>query len=148
MPITSLLRAVAACTAAGACAIAAVAPALAMPADSGADCACGGARVSEPSARLFTAGTDVAAPDQQSPVLSERGPVAQPAPTGPRMPATLTPERRAAIAQNADFDWDDAALGAGGTLAILLVATGGAVLLRRRHARDRRPHEPARPLPA
>jgi hypothetical protein len=148
MPVTSLARALAACTAAGTFAIAGVAPALAAPVDPGADCACGGARVAEPPSRLFTHGTDVAAPDQQSPVATERGPIAQPAPAGPRIPEALTPERRAAIAQNADFQWDDAALGAGGTLAILLVAGGGAVLLRRRHAPGRRPQAPGRPLPA
>jgi hypothetical protein len=144
MLVTSLARAVAACTAAGAFAIAGAAPALAVPADPGAACACGGARVAEPPARLFTRGTDVAAPDQQSPVTAERRPIAVPAPDGPRVPATLSPERRAAIAQNADFQWDDAALGAGGTLAIVLAATGGAVLLRRRRPAGRRPPAPAR----
>jgi hypothetical protein len=70
------------------------------------------------------------------PALAAARPVPQAAPTWPRYPATLTPARRAATAKNADFQWEDAALGAGGTLGILLVATGGAVLPRRRRAVD------------
>jgi hypothetical protein len=140
MPVTSLARAVAACTAASAFAIAGVSPALAVSYDaetqSGADCACGGARTSEPSSQLFTAGTDVAAPDQRNPIPAQEQPVPQAAPTWPLHPATLTPARRAAIAQNADFQWEDAGVGAGGALAIVVAATGGAMLIRRRRPPD------------
>ena len=142
MTSTSLPRALAAGTAACALAIAAASPAVAAPSTAGADgCACGGARVAEPPSRLFTAGTDVAAPDQQNPIDAPAGPVPQAAPTSPRQPQVLTPAQAEAVAANADFQWDDAALGAGGTLAILLVATGGVLVLRVRRGIGR-------PLPA
>lgn len=59
-------------------------------------------------------GTDVAAPDQQSPVDTS---VPAPAPSGN------------------DFDWGDAGIGAGSAIALLAVSLGSAFSLRRRRIR-------------
>ena len=56
-------------------------------------------------------GTDVAAPDQQSPVVSSA-----PVP----------------VAGGSEFDWGDAGIGAGGALAVLALSLGSVVTLRRR----------------
>jgi hypothetical protein len=104
----------------------AAAPVHARPADAPGhrDCACGGARVQEagaPSAQVV-------------------------GPNGPRVPATVTPAQRDAIAANADFGWDEAAAGAGGTLVVVLVAAGGVFLVRRRG--ELRPPLSAGPRPS
>jgi hypothetical protein len=130
MPVRSLSRTLSTAAAAGALSLALTAPAPARP-DTG-NCSCGGARVPQ---HLTTKGADAAAPDQQRPVP-------QP-PTWPAHPQALTPPRTVAAPSASDrgFQWDDAGIGAAGTLAIVLVGLGGTVLIRRR-----RVGEP--PLPA
>ena len=95
-----------------------------------------------------TAGTDVAARDQQNPIPvakskhteisnpGQAGPVAQPAPTWPLHPVALHAPAPSAPSANADFQWDDAGIGAGGALVIALTALGGVMVVRRRHVSD------------
>ena len=82
-----------------------------------------------------TAGTDVASPDQQAPSPAEPKPVPQQAPTWPEHPQVLTPSSTTASA-DAGFQWDDAGIGAGGALIVVLAGFGGAVAFRRRHVAD------------
>jgi hypothetical protein len=60
-------------------------------------------------------GTDVAAPDQQSPI-----PVHAPAPAPAPAPA------------EGGFDWGDAGVGAGGAICLAAISLGSVVALRRR----------------
>ena len=83
------------------------------------DCACGGARV---------------------PVPAAANPVPSP-PTWPQNPVALTAPKTVAATGDSGFQWDDAGIGAGGALVIVLAGLGGAVAFRRRH-------EPDPPLPA
>jgi hypothetical protein len=102
--------------AAGALTLAVSGSALAMPADN------------------YTSGTDVAAPDQQNPIPHVREPVPQQAPTWPENPQTLT--RPQTVSADTGFQWDDAGIGAGGALVVVLVGLGGALAMRRRHVSD------------
>ena len=70
--------------------------------------------VSSVAPHLPATGTDVAAPDQQSPVVSSA-----PAP----------------VSGGSEFDWGDAGIGAGGGLAVLALSLGSIVTLRRRRIR-------------
>jgi hypothetical protein len=63
--------------------------------------------------RLPAIGTDVAAPDQQSPVSD-----------GAPAPAS----------SGSEFDWSDAGLGAGAAICLAAAAAAGATALRRRPA--------------
>jgi hypothetical protein len=90
-----------------------------------------------------TAGTDVASADQQNPIAVAKakhtghaGPVAQPAPTWPLNPVALHAPAQSAPSADADFQWDDAGIGAGGALVIALTALGGVMVVRRRHVSD------------
>jgi hypothetical protein len=74
-----------------------------------------------------TAGTDVASPDQQAPI-----PAAKSTPTAIPKPVAQPASPSAA----SDFQWDDAGIGAGGALVIVLTALGGVMLVRRRHVAD------------
>ena len=80
-----------------------------------------------------TAGTDVAAPDQQNPIPAQPKPVPQQAPTWPVNPQTLTPPQSLAPSADAGFQWDDAGIGAGGALVVMIAGFGGALAIRRRH---------------
>jgi hypothetical protein len=82
------------------------APALAAPATG--DCACGGARVT----------------------LHTSKPAPQP-PTWPENPQPLPPPRTVASAADGGFQWDDAGIGAGGALVVVLSAFGGVAYVRR-----------------
>jgi hypothetical protein len=116
MPVRSLSRVLRSAVAAGALTLAVSGTAVAMPADN------------------VTPGTDVAAPDQQNPIPPVREPVAQQAPTWPANPATLT--RPQTVSADAGFQWDDAGIGAGGALVVVLAGFGGALAIRRRHMAD------------
>jgi hypothetical protein len=79
-----------------------------------------------------TNGTDVAAPDQQNPIPApEARPVPQ-APTWPENPQPLPSPTAVSASTGTDFQWDDAGIGAGGALAIVLAGLGGVAVLRRR----------------
>ncbi len=69
-----------------------------------------------------------ARPDLDSPTAA---PAPQPAPTVIHL---ATP--------SGGFDWGDAGIGAGGTLALVTVAAGGAIAIGNRRGR-RRTHQPA-----
>jgi hypothetical protein len=112
----------------GALTLALAGPALAMPA--GPDHA---SKYVPPSGNV-TSGTDVAAPDQQNPVTPVTRPVPQQAPTWPVNPQVLHRSVAASTPTSGDdFQWDDAGIGAGGALLIVLVGLGGVMALRRRH---------------
>jgi hypothetical protein len=127
MPVRSLSRAVRTTAAAGALALAVPGAALAMPAspDPGT-----------PVSGNVTAGTDVAAPDQQNPIPHVREPVPQQAPTWPVNPHALTPPKTASASAGSDFQWGDAGIGAGGALVVVLAGLGGTLAIRRRHVAD------------
>ena len=108
--ISKLITTTAAVSALG---LAASGSALAMP--SPEDCACGGARVTQHAATA-------------RPVPS--------APTWPQNPVALTPPQTVAATGDAGFQWDDAGIGAGGALVVVLAGLGGAVAFRRRHEAD------------
>jgi len=131
MPIRSLSRALKATVATGALALAIPGAALAMPASP---------QAGEPTANAsgnVTPGTDVAAPDQQNPVPPETKPVPQQAPTWPTNPQTLhRPVAASAPSANDDFQWDDAGIGAGGALVVVLAGVGGVMALRRRNVAE------------
>jgi hypothetical protein len=127
MPVRSLSRALRTTVAAGALTLAVSGPALAMTASNGNGN--GNANI--------TAGTDVAAPDQQNPIPPQtRGPVPQPAPTWPVDPQLLTPPQTVSASAGSDFQWDDAGIGAGGALVVVLAGLGGTLAIRRRHVSD------------
>jgi hypothetical protein len=130
MPVRSLSRALKSTVAAGALALAVPGAALAMPAgpDAGAPSANASGNV--------TTGTDVASPDQQAPSPRETRPVPQQAPTWARTPQTLTPPQSSAPSADAGFQWDDAGIGAGGALVVVLAGLGGTLAVRRRQVAD------------
>ena len=142
MSARSLSRLVTTALAAGAISVAVSATAMAMPG------AYPGAPAAPPAVSggfgspNITAGTDVAAPDQQNPVpagtdrATQPGPVAQPAPTWPLHPVALHAPVQSAPSVDAGFQWDDAGIGAGGALVIALTALGGVMIVRRRHVSD------------
>jgi len=130
MPVRSLSRALKSTVAAGALALAVPGAALAMPAPPGPGTPVG------PASGNVTAGTDVAAPDQQNPIPAEPKPAPQQAPTWPANPQVLTPTSSAAASADAGFQWDDAGIGAGGALVVALAGFGGALAIRRRHVAD------------
>jgi MYXO-CTERM domain-containing protein len=119
MPTRTISKLISTTAAVSALGLAASGNALAMPAHE--DCACGGARVPETTT---TASRPIPSP-----------------PTWPENPQPLAPPQAVAAA-DAGFQWDDAGIGAGGALAVVMLAgLGGAFVLRRR--RDVDP-----PLPA
>ena len=83
-----------------------------------------------------TAGTDVAAPDQQNPIPASTKPVPQSAPTWPEHPQVLTPARAVRATSDDGFQWDDAGIGAGGALVVVLAGLGASLAIRRRQAAD------------
>jgi len=83
-----------------------------------------------------TAGTDVAAPDQQAPIPAPAKPIVASAPTWPENPVALAQPQNVSASPSGDFQWDDAAIGAGGALVIALTAVGGALIIRRRQTPD------------
>src|SRR4051812_13900700 len=105
--------------------------AFAMP--SSEDCACGGARVPVHSGDVPT-GTDVAAP-----LTGSRSDEAHHvAATTPRVDRrVLTPPRTVSASADRGFQWDDAGIGAGGAIVLVLTAFGATVVIRRRHVPDR-----------
>jgi hypothetical protein len=128
MPVRTLSRALKSTAAAGVLALAIPGAALAMPATPQA-----GTPAPNASGNV-TAGTDVASPDQQAPIPR---PVAQQAPTWPENPQVLhRPVAASAPSASDDFQWDDAGIGAGGALVVVLAGLGGAMALRRRHVAD------------
>lgn len=86
---------------------------------------------------LASAGAAVAAPapDQQNPIAQDPKPVPQQAPTWPADPQVL---HRPVATPSADseFQWDDAGIGAGGALAVVLAGLGATLVLRRRRVTD------------
>jgi hypothetical protein len=107
------------------------ATAFAMP--SAEDCACGGARVPVHSGDVPT-GTGVGAPLSGSRSDAARHVAA----TMPRVdPRALTPPRTVAASADRGFQWDDAGIGAGGAIVLVLTACGATVAIRRRQAPDR-----------
>jgi hypothetical protein len=128
MPVRSLSRALKSTVAAGVLALAIPGAALAMP-DSPQP-----ATTPANASGNVTTGTDVAAPDQQAPVSQ---PVAQQAPTWPENPQVLhRPVAASAPSANDGFQWEDAGIGAGGALVVVLAGLGGVMALRRRHVAD------------
>jgi hypothetical protein len=137
MSARPISRLVSTALAAGAISVAMSVPAMARPADYP------GAPGSTPAISggyghpNVTAGTDVAAPDQQNPIPAAKpGPVAQPAPTWPPHPVALHAPKAAAPSVDTDFQWGDAGIGAGGAIVIVLTALGGVMVVRRRHVSD------------
>jgi hypothetical protein len=131
MSVRSLSRIAKSGAAAGALTLAVSGTALAMPA--GPDAA---SKYVPPSGNV-TSGTDVAAPDQQNPIPAQPKPVPQQAPNFPVNTSILhRPVAASAPSAGDDFQWDDAGIGAGGALVVVLAAFGGAMVLRRRHVAD------------
>jgi hypothetical protein len=133
MPVRSLSRALTSSVATGVLTLAVSGTALAGPAKP--FCDCGGPGTAQISGNV-TSGTDVAAPDQQNPIPAQREPVAQQAPTWAVHPQTLTPPRAAAPSADVKFQWDDAGIGAGGALVVVLAGLGGTLAIRRRPVSD------------
>jgi hypothetical protein len=72
---------------------------------------------------------DARSPDAKD-FAEGRNPGDQPVPTVVTIPRTVE------VATSAGVQWDDVAIGAGGAMGLVLVATGGAVtVMRRRHLR-------------
>jgi len=137
MSARPISRLVTTALAAGAISVAMSAPAMAGPANfnygaSGIPTAASGGDT-HPN---VTAGTDVASPDQQAPIPAGPKPVPQQAPTWPVNPQVLTPPSSSVAQSDAGFQWDDAGIGAGGALVIVLAGFGGALAIRRRHVAD------------
>jgi len=106
------------------------ATAFAMP--SAEDCACGGARVPVQSGDGPT-GADVAAPPTGSRLAEARHVAA----TMPRVdPRVLTLPQTVAASADRGFRWDDAGIGAGGAIVLVVTACGATVAIRRRRAPD------------
>ena len=133
MSVRSLSRPLGALAAAGALTLASAGAALAVPVR---DCACGGARVAAHPSGNVTSGTDVAARDQQNPIPAPVKPNIAAPPTWPLHPQTLTPPHASSPSADAGFQWDDAGIGAGGALIVVLVGFGGAMAFRRRTVVD------------
>jgi len=130
MQVRSLSRTMKSTLAAGMLALAVPGAALAMPAPPGPGDPVG------PVSGNVTAGTDVAAPDQQAPIPAQPKPVPQQAPTWPENPQVLTPTAATVASADDGFQWDDAGIGAGGALVVVLAGLGGVVVFRRRHEAD------------
>src|SRR3954453_21314963 len=79
----------------------------------------------------ITSGTDVAAPDQQNPIPAPVQPKIAAPPTWPVNPQALTPVA-SSPSVDTGFQWDDAGIGAGGALIVLIAGFGGAMASRRR----------------
>jgi hypothetical protein len=133
MSVRSLSRAIGALAAAGALTVATADAALAVPAR---DCACGGARVAEPPSGNVTSGTDVAAHDQQNPIPAPVKPQIAAPPTWAVSPQALTPPSATSPSAGDGFQWDDAGIGAGGALLVVVAGLGGALAFRRRTVGD------------
>jgi hypothetical protein len=116
--------------AAGALTVALSVPALAVPARDAS-----GTPAANASGNI-TAGTDVAAPDQQNPIPAPPKPHIAPPPTWPENPEPLAAPQNASAPSGSDFQWGDAGIGAGGALVIAFTAIGGVFLLRRRHVSE------------
>jgi hypothetical protein len=129
MSVRSLSRTIGAVAAAGTLTLATAGPALATPArpDTGDPAAVSG---------NVTPGTDVAARDQQSPIPAPVKPKIASPPTWPVSPQALTPPSAASPSASAGFQWDDAGIGAGGALLVVLAGFGGAIAFRRRAVAD------------
>ena len=84
----------------------------------------------------ITAGTDVAASDQQNPIPDPSKPIVASAPTWPENPVALAQPQNVSASPSGDFQWDDAGIGAGGALVIALTAVGGVLIVRRRQTPD------------
>lgn len=130
MQVRSLSRTMKSSVAAGMLALAVPGAALAMPAQPSPGDPVG------PVSGNVTTGTDVAAPDQQNPIPAQPKPVPQQAPTWPTNPQVLTPSSSTTSSADSGFQWDDAGIGAGGALVVVLAGLGGAMALRRRHVAD------------
>ena len=137
--------------AAGALTVALSVPALAMPArdsngiptanasgniTAGTDVASPDQQAPIVASHNVTTGTDVAAPDQQNPVPAPSKPIIASAPTWPENPQPLAPPQNVSASPSSDFQWDDAGIGAGGALVIALTAIGGVLIVRRRQTPD------------
>jgi MYXO-CTERM domain-containing protein len=117
VPTRTISRLISTTAAVSAIGLAASGSALATPAPE--DCACGGARVAQ---------TTATAPPK---------PHIAPPPTWPENPQPLPPPQTVSATTDAGFQWDDAGIGAGGALAVVVLAgLGGAFVLRRRHETD------------
>jgi hypothetical protein len=129
MSVRSLSRAIGAVAAAGALTLATAGTALAVPArpDAGDPTVATG---------TVTPGTDVAAPDQQNPIPAPVEPAIAAPPTWPANPQPLTSPSASSPSVDAGFQWDDAGIGAGGALLVVLAGFGGATALRRRTVGD------------
>jgi hypothetical protein len=137
MPVRSLSSALKSGAAAGVLTLALSGTALAIPAiPNPGDLAPSNSATANASGNV-TSGTDVAAPDQQNPIPPETKPVPQQAPTWPVNPQALhRPVVASAPSASDDFQWDDAGIGAGGALVVVLAGLGGVMALRRRHVAD------------
>ena len=133
--------------AAGALTVALSVPALAMPArdsngiptanasgniTAGTDVASPDQQAPIVASHNVTTGTDVAAPDQQNPIPAPAKPIVASAPTWPDNPVSLAQPQNVSSSPSSDFQWDDAGIGAGGALVIALTAIGGVLIVRRR----------------
>jgi len=114
------------------------ATALAVPARdaSGATLSPSGAHLPVNASGNVTAGTDVAAPDQQNRVPSTPARPVPQAPTWPENPQPLPSPTAVSTNTETGFQWDDAGIGAGGALVVVLAGLGGALAFRRRHEAD------------
>ena len=137
--------------AAGALTVALSVPALAMPArdsngiptanasgniTAGTDVASPDQQAPIVASHNVTTGTDVAAPDQQNPVPAPSKPIIASAPTWPENPQPLARPQNVSASPSSDFQWDDAGIGAGGAVLIALTAIGGVLIVRRRQTPD------------
>ena len=78
-----------------------------------------------------------ARPDAGDPAPTAVAPKVAPAPTWPLHPQTLTPPRaQTPSASDRGFQWDDAGIGAGGALLVVVVGLGGVLAFRRRTVAD------------
>jgi|1185.fasta_scaffold241420_2 hypothetical protein len=128
MSVRSLSRALGAVSAAGALVFASSGAALAVPARP--DIGIPGSQMS--GSGNITPGTDVAAPDQQNPTPAPVKPKIAAPPTWAVNPQTLTPPAASSPSANTGFQWDDAGIGAGGALLVLVAGFGGVLAVRRR----------------
>src|SRR4051794_27820681 len=125
MSVRSLCRATGALVAAGALTLATASAALAVPA--APDIGMPGSAMTQGNT---TPGTDVAAPDQQNPIPAPVQPKIAAPPTWPVNPQALTPVASSSPSADHGFQWDDAGIGAGGALLVVLAGFGGAMAFR------------------
>jgi hypothetical protein len=111
MPTRTISKLITTTAAVSALGLAASGSALARP--SSEDCAC--ARVTQTTATAH--------------------PVPTP-PTWPQNPVALAQPQTVAATGDSGFQWDDAGIGAGGALVVVLAGLGGVVAFRRRHEAD------------